>query len=262
MILVLDAGNTNILLGVFDGGKLIKNWRLSTDRNKSSDEYGMIINELFTYEGLNMRKLDAAIISSVVPPIMHSLERAVKRYSGIDPLIVGPGIKTGIDIKYDNPKEVGSDRIVNAVAAIHKYSGPVILVDFGTATTFCAVSEGGEYLGGAIAPGIIISTEALFQKASKLPRVELKVSGKYVCKNTVSSMQSGIVYGYVGLVDHIVNKFKDELGWGHAKVIATGGLARLIASQSQVIDIVDGLLTLDGLHIIYNMNCKQDGQGG
>ncbi len=256
MILVLDAGNTNILLGVFNEGELIKNWRLSTDRNKSSDEYGMIINELFTYEGLDMHKLDGVIMSSVVPPIMHSLERAVSRYSGVTPLIVGPGIKTGIDIKYDNPREVGSDRIVNAVAAVHKYGGPVILVDFGTATTFCAVSEKSEYLGGAIAPGIIISTEALFQKASKLPRVELRVPDRYVCKNTVSSMQSGIVYGYVGLVEHIVSNFKGELGWGHAKVIATGGLARLIASQSRIIDVVDGLLTLNGLYIIYNMNCK------
>lgn len=254
MILVLDAGNTNILLGVFDKGKLITNWRLSTDKSKSSDEYGMIINQLFAYEGLSMRDLEAVIMSSVVPSIMHSLERAVNKYSGLNPLVVGPGVKTGIDIKYDNPKEVGSDRIVNAVAAIHKYGGPVILVDFGTATTFCAVSEKGEYLGGSIAPGIKISTESLFQKASKLPRVELRVPERYVCKNTVSSMQSGIIYGYVGLVEHIVNNFKKELGWSRAKVIATGGLARLIAGQSQVIDVVDSLLTIDGLYIIYGMN--------
>lgn len=256
MILVLDAGNTNIVLGVFDNDKMITNWRISTDKHKSSDEYGMLINQLFEHNGLRMRGLEAVVMSSVVPPIMHSLQRAVNKYCGIDPLVVGPGVKTGIDIKYDNPKEVGSDRIVNAVAAIHKYGGPVLLVDFGTATTFCAVSERAEYLGGAIAPGIIISSDALFQRASKLPRVELKIPEKYVCKNTVSSMQAGIVYGYAGLVEHIVNNMKKELSWDNAKVIATGGLARLIAGQTRAIDIVDSLLTLDGLHIIYKLNKK------
>lgn len=256
MILVLDAGNTNIVLGVFDNDKMITNWRISTDKHKSSDEYGMLINQLFEHNGLRMRGLEAVVMSSVVPPIMHSLQRAVNKYCGIDPLVVGPGVKTGIDIKYDNPKEVGSDRIVNAVAAIHKYGGPVLLVDFGTATTFCAVSERAEYLGGAIAPGIIISSDALFQRASKLPRVELKIPEKYVCKNTVSSMQAGIVYGYAGLVEHIVNNMKKELSWDNAKVVATGGLARLIAGQTRAIDIVDSLLTLDGLHIIYKLNKK------
>ncbi len=256
MILVLDAGNTNIVLGVFDNDKMITNWRISTDKHKSSDEYGMLINQLFEHNGLRMRGLEAVVMSSVVPPIMHSLQRAVNKYCGIDPLVVGPGVKTGIDIKYDNPKEVGSDRIVNAVAAIHKYGGPVLLVDFGTATTFCAVSERAEYLGGAIAPGIIISSDALFQRASKLPRVELKIPEKYVCKNTVGSMQAGIVYGYAGLVEHIVNNMKKELSWDNAKVIATGGLARLIAGQTRAIDIVDSLLTLDGLHIIYKLNKK------
>lgn len=252
----MDAGNTNIVLGVFDNDKMITNWRISTDKHKSSDEYGMLINQLFEHNGLRMRGLEAVVMSSVVPPIMHSLQRAVNKYCGIDPLVVGPGVKTGIDIKYDNPKEVGSDRIVNAVAAIHKYGGPVLLVDFGTATTFCAVSERAEYLGGAIAPGIIISSDALFQRASKLPRVELKIPEKYVCKNTVGSMQAGIVYGYAGLVEHIVNNMKKELSWDNAKVIATGGLARLIAGQTRAIDIVDSLLTLDGLHIIYKLNKK------
>jgi type III pantothenate kinase len=256
MILVLDAGNTNIVLGVFNDGRMVTNWRISTDKNKSSDEYGMLIGQLFGYHELKMRELEAVVMSSVVPPIMHSLQRAIIKYSGINPLVVGPGVKTGIDIKYDNPKEVGSDRIVNAVAAIHKYGGPVILVDFGTATTFCAVSEKGEYLGGAIAPGIIISSDALFQRAAKLPRVELIKPERYVCKNTVSSMQSGIVFGYAGLVEHMIRNMKKELGWDHAKVIATGGLARLIAGQTQAIDVVDGLLTLDGLHIIYQLNRK------
>lgn len=256
MILVLDAGNTNIVLGVFDNGKLVTNWRLSTDKRKSADEYGMLINQLFKYHGMNMRKLEAVVMSSVVPPIMHSLERAVYRYSGIHPMVVGSDLKTGIKIKYDNPEEVGADRIVNAAAAIHKYGGPVILVDFGTATTFCAVSGKAEYIGGAIAPGIIISSEALFQRASKLPRVELKMPEKYVCKNTVNSMQAGIVYGYVGLVEHMVKNMKSELGWNRAKVIATGGLSRLIGGQSPHIDVVDSLLTLDGLYAIYQLNNK------
>ncbi len=256
MILVLDAGNTNIVLGVFNNNRLITNWRISTDKSKSSDEYGMIINQLFRYEGLEMQEMETVVISSVVPPIMHSLQRAISKYCRIDPLVVGPGVKTGIDIKYDNPKEVGADRIVNAVGAIHKYGGPVILVDFGTATTFCAVSEKAEYLGGAIAPGIIISSDALFQRAAKLPRVELVKPERYVGKNTVSSIQSGIVHGYVGLVEHIVNNIKKELDWNNARVIATGGLARLIAGQSGAIDTVDSLLTLDGLNAIYQMNRK------
>lgn len=256
MILVLDVGNTNIVLGVFNNNRMVTSWRVSTDKNKSSDEYGMVINELFKYEGLQMQDMEAVVISSVVPPLMHSLQRAVNKYCGIDPLIVGPGVKTGIDIKYDNPKEVGADRIVNAVAALRKYGGPVIVVDFGTATTFCAISDKAEYLGGAIAPGIIISSDALFQRAAKLPRVELIKPERYVCKNTISSMQAGIVYGYAGLVENIVNNMKKELYWNHAKVIATGGLSRLIAGETRAIDTVDSLLTLDGLHIIYQMNKK------
>ncbi len=256
MILVLDVGNTNIVLGVFNNNRMVTSWRISTDKNKSSDEYGMVINELFKYEGLQMQDMEAVVISSVVPPLMHSLQRAVNKYCGIDPLIVGPGVKTGIDIKYDNPKEVGADRIVNAVAALRKYGGPVIVVDFGTATTFCAISDKAEYLGGAIAPGIIISSDALFQRAAKLPRVELIKPERYVCKNTISSMQAGIVYGYAGLVENIVNNMKKELCWNHAKVIATGGLSRLIAGETRAIDTVDSLLTLDGLHIIYQMNKK------
>ncbi|MBA1334585.1 MAG: Pantothenate kinase type III, CoaX-like [Firmicutes bacterium] len=254
MILVFDVGNTNIVLGVYEDNKMITSWRLSTDKSKTADEYGMLLNELFRYEGLNMADAKAVVISSVVPTLMYSLQHAVNKYCRVSPLIVGPGIKTGIDIKYDNPKEVGADRIVNAVAAYKKYGGPVIIVDFGTATTFCAVNERAEYLGGAIAPGIIIASDALFQRAAKLPRVELVKPGAFVCKNTVSSMQAGIIYGYVGLVDYIVSNIKKEQKWDNAKVVATGGLSRLIAAESSTIDVVDGLLTLDGLNYIYQMN--------
>jgi type III pantothenate kinase len=254
MILVFDVGNTNIVLGVFEGNKMITSWRISTDKSKTADEYGMLLNELFRYEGLKLEDTKAVVISSVVPPLMYSLQHAVSKYCEVTPLIVGPGIKTGIDIKYDNPKEVGADRIVNAVAAYKKYGGPVIIVDFGTATTFCAVNEKAEYLGGAIAPGIIISSDALFQRAAKLPRVELVKPETFVCKNTISSMQAGIIYGYVGLVDYIVSNIKKEQKWDNAKVIATGGLSRLIASESSTIDVVDSLLTLEGLNYIYQMN--------
>lgn len=254
MILVFDVGNTNIVLGVYEGNRMITSWRLSTDKSKTADEYGMLLKELFTHEGINMAEAKAVVISSVVPTLMYSLQHAVNKYCRVRPLIVGPGIKTGIDIKYDNPKEVGADRIVNAVAAYKKYGGPVIIVDFGTATTFCAVNERAEYLGGAIAPGIIISSDALFQRAAKLPRVELVKPGAFVCKNTVSSMQAGIIYGYVGLVDYIVSNIKKEQKWDNAKVVATGGLSRLIATESDTIDVVDGLLTLEGLNFIYQMN--------
>lgn len=259
MIFVIDVGNTNVVLGVIDGKKLVADWRLSTGTFRTADEYGMIVKNLFDSKGLDFKTIDGIIISSVVPNVMNSLEYMVKKYFGIQPLIVGPGIKTGINIKYDNPKEVGADRIVNAVAAHELYGGPLIIIDFGTATTFCAVAANGDYMGGAIVPGINISSEALFSRTAKLPRVELVKPQTVICKNTVQSMQAGIIYGYIGLVDYITAKMKDEMQKGGSSdpfVVATGGLAKLISSESKAINRVNEYLTIEGLRIIYEMNTK------
>ena len=254
LILVIDVGNTNIVLGVYEGKKLLVNWRMGNDKEKTSDEFGMFVVNLFNYEKLDVNEIEAVIISSVVPPIMYSLEHAIRKYFKVEPIIVGPGIKTGINIKNENPREVGADRIVNAVAAYETYGGPLIIVDFGTATTFCVITSKGEYLGGVICPGIKISAEALFQRAAKLPRIDLAKPENVIGRNTVASMQSGIVYGYVGQVDYIVKRIKAEMKDENMKVVATGGLARLIASESGTIDEINGLLTLEGLRIIYERN--------
>ncbi len=252
MILAVDVGNTNIVFGVFKDDELVARWRISSRQEHTADEYGILLLALFRQANLEASKVKAIVISSVVPPLMGNLERMCQSYFNIKPIIVGPGIKTGLPIKMDNPREVGSDLIANAIAGYNLYGGPLIIVDFGTATTFTAVSEKGEYLGGAIAPGIDISTEALFRKAAKLPRVELKKPSSVIGKNTVHSMQAGIIFGYTGLVDEIVRRFKVELG--ECKVLATGGLADLIAQESATIDIVEPDLTLIGLRLIYNRN--------
>ncbi|MBQ2890072.1 MAG: type III pantothenate kinase [Clostridia bacterium] len=254
MILAIDVGNTNIVVALFDGAELKNSWRISTDKNKTSDEIGITLCQLTEHSGIDISQIEDVIISSVVPPIMHSLCNAIRKYFKHEPMVVGPGVKTGLNIKYDNPKEVGADRIVNAVAAIHKYGKPLVLVDFGTATTFCAIDEKGDYLGGVIAPGVNVSMNALFERAAKLPRVEIKKPQTAIGRNTISSMQSGAVYGQAGQVDRIVSKIKEELGTKDCKVIATGGLSVLIAPESETIDVVDKTLTLDGLRIIYEMN--------
>ena len=253
MLLVIDVGNTNIVLGIFKDQELVDHWRVSTDRLRTTDEYGVIIRHLFYLNGVNSEEIDAIIISSVVPPVMPTLERMCQRYFGLTPLVIGPGVKTGMDIKYDNPREVGADRIVNAVAAYEKFGGPVIIIDFGTATTFCAVDKKGTYLGGAICPGIGISTDALVQRTAKLPRIEVVQAEKVICRNTVESMQAGVFYGFVGQVDGIVTRMRRELGC-KAKVVATGGLAVIVAPATDAIDVVEPMLTLEGLKIIYDRN--------
>lgn len=253
MILVLDAGNTNIVLGVYDQDQLLHHWRMETLRYKTEDEYGMQIKAFLNDAELSFSSINGVIMSSVVPPIMSALERMCQKYFQVKPMIVGPGVKTGLNIKYDNPREVGADRIVNAVAAIYEYGSPLIIVDFGTANTFCYIDEKQQYMGGAIAPGINISTEALYARASKLPRVEIATPDYVVGKNTISAMQAGIVYGYVGQAEGIVARMKKQ-SKKTPTVIATGGMASIIAEESTVIDYVDPFLTLKGLYLIYKRN--------
>lgn len=257
MILLIDAGNTNIVLGLSKNDDYIASWRISTDAKKTSDEYAIQVMQLFSQSNLNPDEVEGIIISSVVPNIMHSIENMVRKCFKKEPLIIGPGIKTGINIRYDNPKEVGADRIVNAVAAYDTHRRSLIVVDFGTATTYCAITAKGDYLGGNICPGIKISSEALFERAAKLPRVELEKPKSIICKNTVTSMQAGIIYGYIGQVEYIVRRMKEEmreLGENEPLVIATGGLANLIYKETKVIDKVESMLTLEGLKILYDKN--------
>jgi type III pantothenate kinase len=250
MLLVIDVGNTNTSLGVYEGEQLVAHWRLTTARARTVDEYGVHARNLFALAGLNFQTITAIAIASVVPPLNYTLKRMAEVYFHLTPLFIDHSTETGMRILYDPPSDVGADRIVDAVAAIKKYGAPCIVVDFGTATTFDAVNAEGHYLGGVITPGITISADALFERAARLPRVEIKRPQSVVGSSTVNSMQSGLYYGYVGLVDGILRRMRDELG-SDVRIIATGGLAPLIATGSELIAVVDETLTLEGLRLIY-----------
>ncbi len=259
MLLVIDVGNTHTIFGVYKKDRLIKHWRITTEIDKTSDEYGLLFRQMFTYNNIEYREIKDAIISSVVPSLTPTLSKMTQDYFNIEAMIVGPGIRTGISIKFDDPKEVGADRIVNAIAAYERYGGPLIIVDFGTALTFCSISKKGEYLGGSIAPGVEISGNALFMQTSKLPKVDLYKPKSLIGKNTVESIQSGLVYGYIGLVDYIVSQMKlemEEKNQKVKKVVATGELAEFIGKESKEIDLVDEFLTFEGLKLLYKRNIK------
>ena len=254
MLLTLDIGNTNMKTALFEGSEMKHYWRVSTDRNRTSDEYGMVLSNLLAHNGVERGAIDGIMISSVVPQINFTIEHMCRNYFGMEPMKIEPGVKTGINIRYENPRELGSDRIANAVAAYELYGGPCITIDFGTATSFGAISAKGEFLGGAICPGLRLAADALTERTAKLPRFELVKPEAVIGRNTVNNMQAGIVYGYIGQINYIVNRMKREMNVPDVKVIATGGLAVLVAGESRVIDVMDGLLTLKGLCLIYKKN--------
>ena len=257
MLFTLDIGNTNIKTALFDGAEMVHYWRLSTTRKYTSDELGVMITQLFDHERIDRNQVTGIILSSVVPTINFTVEHMCRDYFNIDPMTVGPGVRTGIDIKYDNPREIGSDRICNAVAAYTLYGGPCVYIDFGTATTFGALDENGALLGGCITPGIKLTSEALVSGTAKLPHFELVMPERVIGRTTIANLQSGVINGYVGQVIYLVNEIRREMGFPNAQVIATGGMARLIAGKSGVIDHIDGLLTLKGLRLIYEKNTRQ-----
>jgi type III pantothenate kinase len=253
MLLAIDIGNTNVTFGAFEGEHIKATWRVSTAIHRMPDEYANLILSLMERQGIKAAQIDDVVICSVVPPLLLIFEEVCKKYLRKTPLVVEAGVKTGVRIDMDNPREVGPDRIVNAVAAHHLYGGPVIVIDMGTATTMDVVAKGGKYIGGAIAPGIAIATEALFTRTAVLPRIELSLPKKAIGRNTVAAMQSGIVFGYIGLIEGLINRIQAELD-EKAKVVATGGFATLMARATDLIDEVNPDLTLIGLRLIYNMN--------
>lgn len=255
MLLVIDVGNTNTVIGVYEGNRLLTSWRLTTERTRTVDEYGILFRNLFTLAGMDSSSIDAVAISSVVPPLHFTLEKMSQVYFGRVPLFIDHSVDTGMTIRYSPPTDVGADRIVNSVAAIERYGAPCIVVDFGTATTFDAVTADREYIGGVITPGITISAEALFQRAARLYRVEIRRPEQIIGQHTIGSVQSGLYYGYIGLVDGILKRMIAELG-DHVRVIATGGLAKLIGRGSEYIEEIDENLTLEGLRLIYERNRK------
>lgn len=256
MLLAIDVGNTNIVFGAFKGKELIHDWRISSDQKKTSDEFGMLVTEMLANVQLKPVDIEAVIMSSVVPNIMHTMQNMIVKYFHQYPMIVGAGVKTGINIRYDNPKEVGADRIVNAIAAVERYGGPCIIIDLGTAITFCVVDEKKNYLGGLILPGISISAEALVSRTSKLPKIEIIKPEKVIGKTTVSSMQNGLYYGFSTMIDGIVKHICGEIQMdpSDVHVIATGGFSNLLVSDSEYDIIIDRDLTMDGLRILYDLN--------
>ena len=254
MLLVVDVGNTNITFGVYQGRSLLKSFRITTKIPRTSDEFGLSIMELLRINGISITELEGISMASVVPNIMHALTGAMVKYAGIEPLIVGPGVKTGIKITTENPRAIGADRIVDAVAAYEKYGGPVLVLDFGTATTYDLVTADGSFSAGITAPGLKISQRALSQEAAKLPEVEIKKPKSILAQETISSMQAGLGYGQIGQTEYIIKQVKKETGYNDLKVIATGGLGRMISEETETIDVYDSALTLDGLRIIYEKN--------
>jgi type III pantothenate kinase len=253
VLLAIDIGNTNITFGLYEGDSLGPRWRIRTIHEKTPDEYGILMLQLFEHQGRKPEEISGVAIASVVPPLSQAFEEASRSYVGLKPLVVDAGVRTGVHIRYDDPRQVGADRVVDAAAVKALYGVPACVVDFGTGTTFDAVSAAGDYLGGAIAPGIGIAAQALFERTAKLPRVELKRPPSAIGRNTPHAMQSGLLFGYVGLVEGMVARFKAELGEG-TRIVATGGLAEVIARETDVIDVVDPWLTLHGLRIIYDLN--------
>lgn len=256
MILVIDVGNTNMTIGAYQGEEMKATFRLTTKTPRTSDEYGIVITQLLQNNGIEAKSLEGSIVASVVPDVMHALNGALVRYTGTKPVNVGPGIKTGLSITTENPRSIGADRIVDAVAAYEKYGGPVLVLDFGTATTYDLITASGEFVAGITAPGIRISAEALWTKAAKLPNIEIKKPKSILAQETISSMQAGLVYGQIGQTEYIISKVKEESGIKDLKVVATGGLGRLISDETKAIDVYDSFLTLDGLRILYYKNLK------
>ena len=254
MIAVIDVGNTNMTMGVYDGRTRKATFRITTKMPRSSDEYGVLITQMLLHKGIRADTLEGSIVASVVPDVMHSLMGALVRYTKTRPMNVGPGMKTGIRIITEDPRAIGADRIVDAVAAYEKYGGPVLVLDFGTATTYDLITEKGEFAAGITAPGIRISSEALWTQAAKLPEIETRKPKSILAQETISSMQAGLVYGQIGQTEYIIRKVKEESGIRNLKVVATGGLGRLIADETDAINIYDSYLTLDGLRIVYEKN--------
>jgi type III pantothenate kinase len=254
MILVLDVGNTNITFGVYEGKELVTTFRITTKISRTSDEYGILIRDLLHMNDINRADIEGSIVASVVPNIMHSLTGAMIRYIGSVPIVIGPGTKTGIQIKTKNPREIGADRVVDAVAAYEKYGGPILVLDFGTATTYDYVSADGSLMAGVTAPGVRISAAALSENAAKLPKIEIKKPDSILAGDTVTSMQAGIMYGQIGQTEYIIKQMKKETGCHDMKVVATGGLGRAISQETDSIDLYDQTLTLDGLRIIFEKN--------